>query len=233
MSLILDALKQADRERGRGTVRGVFGQTLHGPGEPAHRSSRRSPLVGWLAGAAGAAVLGVLAWPHTPWGAGPGAVLPPTPQAVTEPPPSTAAPAAPPSAAAALPAETALFRPAPALAPPRAATAPTPARSEAVQASPAPVPQARPAPPAPAHAAEPAPAQAPTAAELPAEARAQLPGVQISGHTYSDNAALRTLTIDGRMVVEGQAVAPGLRVERIGPHQAVFNHRGTRFSVDY
>lgn len=224
MSLILDALKQADSERGRGTVPGVFSQTLHGSGEPAHAPSRRSPLAWWLAGAAGAALLGVLAWPHTPWGAGPRAVLPPTP---------LAAPAAPPSAAASLPAETALFKPAPALAPPRAATAPTPAPSEPVQAAPAQMPQARPAPPAPAQAPEPAPAQAPTAAELPAEARAQLPSVQISGHTYSDNAALRTLLIDGRMFVEGQAVAPGLRVERIGPHQAVFNHRGTRFSVDY
>ena len=49
----------------------------------------------------------------------------------------------------------------------------------------------------------------------------------------SDNPALRMLMVDGRMLVEGQAVSPGLRLERIGPHQAVFNHRGTRFSVDY
>ena len=69
--------------------------------------------------------------------------------------------------------------------------------------------------------------------QLPAEVRARLPGLNITGHTYSDNPTLRTLMIDGRMFVEGQAVQPGLRVERIDPHRAVFNHQGTRFAVDY
>ena len=76
-------------------------------------------------------------------------------------------------------------------------------------------------------------AQVPSATELPSEVRARLPGLNITGHTYSDNPTLRTLMIDGRMFVEGQAVQPGLRVERIGPHRAVFNHQGTRFGVDY
>lgn len=89
---------------------------------------------------------------------------------------------------------------------------------------------ALPPPPIPAPRAE-APVQ--SAADLPADARAELPNVHITGHTYSDNPTLRMLMIDGHMVVEGQAISPGLRLERIGPHQAVFNHRGTRFSVDY
>jgi general secretion pathway protein B len=69
--------------------------------------------------------------------------------------------------------------------------------------------------------------------DIGAAQRAGLPPLQITGHTYSDNPTLRMLMIDGHMVVEGQALAPGLRLERIGPHQAIFNHRGTRFSVGY
>lgn len=84
-------------------------------------------------------------------------------------------------------------------------------------------------------AAAPAPmaAEVPAIGELPAETQAALPGLTITGHTYSDNPTLRSLMIDGRMFVEGQALAPGLRLERIGPHRAVFNLRGTRFGVDY
>ena len=76
-------------------------------------------------------------------------------------------------------------------------------------------------------------AEVPAIGELPAETQAALPGLTITGHTYSDNPTLRSLMIDGRMFVEGQALAPGLRLERIGPHRAVFNLRGTRFGVDY
>lgn len=55
--------------------------------------------------------------------------------------------------------------------------------------------------------------------------------VLLTGHTCSDHPTLRMLMIDRHMVVEGQAVAPGLRLKRIGPHQAIFNRRGTRYSV--
>jgi general secretion pathway protein B len=234
MSLILDALKQADSERGRGAPPGVFSQ----PGVPARAHAARTPRAWMLAVAAGAALLGYLAWPLVP------GVARPTPApAVAEPVPATAparattpatASAAPPAAPAALPmpAEAppagALFKPpAPEAKAAVAATAPT----APPVASPPPAPAVSPLPPYAMPGPAPAPVQ--TAAELPADIRAQLPGVNITGHTFSDNPTLRMLMIDGRMFVEGQAVSPGLRVERIGPHQAVFNHRGTRFSVDY
>jgi len=78
-----------------------------------------------------------------------------------------------------------------------------------------------------------APQGIPALADLPAQDRAGIPALNITGHTYSDNPTLRTLMVDGRMFVEGQALQPGLRLERIEPHRAVFTHRGTRFAMDY
>ena len=229
MSLILDALKQADSERARGGVPGVFSHPA-ATAEPPAAASRRRPLV-WLL--ATAVVGGCLwfAWPHLNRSARPvpatptSAVAPvvtPSPQIVPpEAPPQVPPPAAPPG--------TALFRTEAVVAAPPANPAPAP-----VAANPTEPPNGYPPslssarPPAPASAAAP-----PGADELPAEVRSRLPSVQITGHTYSDNPTLRMLMIDGHMVVEGQAVAPGLRLERIGPHQAIFNHRGTRYSVPY
>jgi general secretion pathway protein B len=238
MSLILDALKQAESERGRGALPGVFSQPPHAPEAPARAPVTRHPVVWLLAAFAGAALLGYLAWNQVPGVARPAAA----PTAMK--PVPTMLPAATATVTAAAPSSAAASRPAGALfnppAPPAkaAVTAAAPS-SAAPRPEPAPqVPTATPAAPAlsslPPYAL-PAPpaATVPTVAELPADIRAQLPGVNITGHTFSDNPTLRMLMIDGRMFVEGQAVSPGLRVERIGSHQAVFNHRGTRFSVDY
>jgi general secretion pathway protein B len=70
-------------------------------------------------------------------------------------------------------------------------------------------------------------------ANLSAEARAQLPAVNISGSTYSQNPALRMLIANGKVVQEGQDIAPGLRLETIGPRSAVLNHQGLRYSIGY
>jgi general secretion pathway protein B len=210
MSLILEALKQADSERGHGSVPGVFSQPIHPAEQPAPSSRRSLPVWLLLAAAAGAALLW-FTWPHTPWGVRPTTQTQPTHATPT---PVPAPVAVPPQAP---PANAALFQPEPVVAAPSA---------PAATATLAVLPTAH----TPAPRAEP---PVPGTTDLPAETRARLPSVQISGHTYSDHAALRTLMIDGRMVMEGQAVSPGLRVERIGPHQAVFSHRGTRFSVDY
>ena len=99
-------------------------------------------------------------------------------------------------------------------------------------------------PPAPPPAAAPVatasiPAQAPTSAavpgfgELSADARAKLPAVNVSGSTYSQNPALRMLIANGKVVQEGQDIAPGLRLETIGPRSAVLNHQGLRYSIGY
>ena len=70
-------------------------------------------------------------------------------------------------------------------------------------------------------------------ADLSPEARAQIPPVQISGSTYSDNAALRMLIVNGKVVQEGQEIAPGLKLETIGQRSAVLNHQGMRYSIGY
>ena len=231
MSLILDALKQAEHERGHDRAPELFGPTI-GAAAPLPTAAP-APRWPWaLAATALLAGAGALAWQFWPR-------LSATAQV-----PQTATPSS-------APAGTALFvppaaKPAPIPAPITAqtivqatATAPTLAPAGPMPPA-APVAVASPVRPEPApsalpNAAPPPPpdAQPPAATELPAEARARLPGLNITGHTYSDNPTLRMLMIDGRMFVEGQAVQPGLRLERIGPHRAVFNHQGTRFGVDY
>lgn len=219
MSLILDALKQAEHERGRDRAPELFGPAM----DMASALPTASPAPRWpwvLAATAVLVAAGALIWTYGP-----------STPAVSQAPP-TAASQLPPSP----PAGTALF------VPPAAEPAPASPSTDASMAASQPatpvtaVPPLRPAPP-PTMVASPVqtPAEAtpPAATELPAEVRARLPGLNITGHTYSDNPTLRMLMIDGRMFVEGQAVQPGLRVERIGPHRAVFNHQGTRFAVDY
>ncbi len=46
---------------------------------------------------------------------------------------------------------------------------------------------------------------------------------------YSNKPEERILNINGRMMREGQEVAPGLRLEEINQDGAVFSFRGTRF----
>lgn len=72
----------------------------------------------------------------------------------------------------------------------------------------------------------------PTGATLP-RPPANAPALAISGATYSDNPAHRLLIVNGKVVQEGQEVAPGVRLEAIGPRSAVFNQGGTRFNINH
>lgn len=105
------------------------------------------------------------------------------------------------------------------------------------------------APTVPRAAAEPSPAakpsepraRAPTAdTNQQAGAAATSPVIPASvgplavqGVTYSSNAALRMLIVNGQVLQEGQELAPGLSLEAIGPRSAVFNRQGHRFNVNY
>ncbi len=224
MSLILDALRQAEHERSRDRTPDLFGPALGTPAaQPSGPGPSRWPwALAFMAMLVAAGSLAWTFWPRPPAPArAPQAATPP----VLVPQPTGAALFNPPLAAAEAPKP-----PAPVAIAPQ----PTPAAAAALRPEPAPATTTAapsgPMPPATSAAAE---TPLPAATELPAEVRARLPGLNITGHTYSDNPTLRTLMIDGRMFVEGQAVQPGLRVERIGPHRAVFNHQGTRFAVDY
>lgn len=41
------------------------------------------------------------------------------------------------------------------------------------------------------------------------------------------------LIVNGRVVLEGQEVEPGLTLEVITPHSAVLNRQGARFNINY
>lgn len=57
--------------------------------------------------------------------------------------------------------------------------------------------------------------------------------IAISGSSYSANPAHRMLIANGKVVKEGQELAPGITLEVIGPRSAVFNQGGSRFNVNY
>lgn len=132
--------------------------------------------------------------------------------------------------------------PAPPQSPPPPA-APAKARVAPAQASLAPPgdliddtapssPTARPDAAPPPAVARVAPAT-PAAPVLSAADRVGLPQVKISGSSYSTNPEHRILIANGQVVKEGQEVLPGLTLEVIGPHSAVFNHLGTRYNINY
>lgn len=244
MSYILDALQRAEAERERGRVPGLKSQLVPPAGRggvaaSAYRSWQA--LVGLAVVLIALVGLGLWGWAGTEE----------SPQATDVPmssqPDSTVAAVPAPAAPLQLPAPTTpqqrITPPPepvqPILAPPRPAPAApaTPAAPAAAASSnaapaviPAPAVAAKGTPPA---ASPPANAAVPSFGELTAEARAQLPAVNVSGSTYSQNPALRMLIANGKVVQEGQDIAPGLRLETIGPRSAVLNHQGLRYSIGY
>ncbi|HZX27118.1 MAG TPA: general secretion pathway protein GspB [Telluria sp.] len=73
----------------------------------------------------------------------------------------------------------------------------------------------------------------PTARELPDAVRQGLPQLAFGGYIYASNPADRLLLVDKTLRHEGEEVAPGLVLERLRPHYAVMNFRGTRYRVAY
>lgn len=57
--------------------------------------------------------------------------------------------------------------------------------------------------------------------------------LKVSGASYSANPEHRLLIVNGKLFKEGQEVEPGLKLEAIGPHGAVFSRGGTHFNVNY
>lgn len=233
MSLILDALQEAEQRRSH--------RRAAPPDEPeadlrsANPSATRRPWH-WVVGIA--LVMGGFGGAGWLFGWA-------TPGAVTASPSALDSTRAEPAAAAAQPPVTDAGAALPLFHP----TAPGPLKADepavpvganmSSALSPAPVaasatPTLSPMPASPLTARPVHPATAiPTLTELPSTSRSGIPPLNITGHTYSDNPTLRTLMIDGRMFVEGQAVQPGLRLERIDRDHAVFNFRGTRFAVEH
>lgn len=260
MSYILDALQKADAERERGQLPGLHTHTAATTATPTR--PRRVRPAHWALAAVlvllvAAAVGFGLGFHKVPGeqAATPTQIHTPAPTAeqaqdATPTPGTAAAPdlpttPTPPALLASPPAHTTTQAPLPLLAPP----APTPSqtRTSALPiTNPITRPIPRPNPPGAASPASPptATAPSPTApppnppavrslADLPPDTRAQLPPVNVSGSTYSQNAAHRMLIANGQVVQEGQNIAPGLVLETIGPRSAVLNHRGLRYSIPY
>ena len=136
--------------------------------------------------------------------------------------------------------------PSPALSPALAAapapvSAPSPSGLAAATPAPSPTPRPpapaapKPAPPANAAVIPPPAAPAPQPvlrlADLPEAQRRELPPLVVSGAVQSPDPASRMLILDGQVLREGDAPAPGLVLERIGPRAAVFSRGGVRFEI--
>ena len=225
MSFILDALRRAeaerDRDRDRGAVPGVHAQPA--VVLPAPAASRRSLRAGLALRLGAAAVLGGAAVALLWWLLSQ-AALPSPPAGVA---PALANPAnVPPNVT-------------PAVVPP-AAVDPTPltvVSAPITAPTTAPNPPALPAPSAPIVPAPPAAVQADARPQpwstLSAEQKREWPVLVVGGAIYSDNAASRFVIINGQVVREGEAAAPGVTVERIGPRSAVLRAKDRRVEVAF
>jgi general secretion pathway protein B len=67
--------------------------------------------------------------------------------------------------------------------------------------------------------------------ELPQSVRDTLGKFALSGHIWSEEPGLRLLTVENRIVREGQEAGPGVRLVEITQDGAIFTLRGWRFRV--
>jgi general secretion pathway protein B len=221
MSYILDALKRADAERGRGSVPGLHARQVSTPALSAP-ASQRNRL--WLAMAAALALGGMAAglWFWNAPAPSPAMVKSTVPAPLAQPVPT--------------PAPVPILAAAPAPAP-----VPVPVLRPAVPAPQPPKPRPRPEPVA--KVAVPAvfatapvissvnPATIPLLSELPEDIRRQIPALAVTGAVYSGNPGQRLLLVNNQVLTQGSLAAPELKLDEIGAKSSVFSFRGTRFRV--
>jgi general secretion pathway protein B len=65
--------------------------------------------------------------------------------------------------------------------------------------------------------------------ELPASVQREIPSIAISFHAYSSNPKERRVMITGDMLVQGEALAPGLSLDEITPDGVILGYKGYRF----
>lgn len=99
------------------------------------------------------------------------------------------------------------------------------------RAAPPPKPTQAPAPARPRPEVAPRPAPIFKVDDLPASVRAELPGLHLAGITWSSDARLRMAIVNGQVLHEGDAAAPGLVLERIEQERTVWAFRGYRVAV--
>ena len=70
----------------------------------------------------------------------------------------------------------------------------------------------------------------PDMSELPPAMQQELASLTISGHFYSARPDQRLVSVNGKLMREGQTTGTGLKLERITPDGVVFSYQGYRFS---
>lgn len=209
MSYILEALKKSDQQRQRGAT-----PTL--PTSPVAIPAPKQPVFlyyGLLAATVLAA--GILIGWLRPWQAEQPA--PATDSAAAKPPISVSAQPTlpePPEMAR----KTVQELPAPDSVP---AVQPAPMVAAMKPDMPAPMPE-KPADPAQEQKVIPM-------AELPLQIQQEIPAMTIPLHAYSSKPRDRLVSINDRMLKEGEPLTPGLRLEQITQDGLIFSYKGYRF----
>ncbi|BBQ03169.1 general secretion pathway protein GspB [Caballeronia zhejiangensis] len=208
MSYILDALKRAESDRGRGSVPGLHTQQVM-PGSDVAGTER--PVWLWPVVTAGVAVAGLvvlyLVNPVTV------RIHAGSPVAASLPPPTVSPP---PAAALPVPqitAVTAVESTPDASAPEGGARSRR--RAAATDALTANEPRVY------------------AVADLPPDVRNALPKVAVGGSSYSTNPALRMLMVNGQMYQERDPLGPELTLEQIRQGSAVLRFRGYRYRISF
>jgi len=241
MSYILEALKKAQAERQLGNAPTVHAPTLQSMDRSAAGGRLKKPML-LLIVAMGVVIAALLAMVFKPAAAPAGApvvqdaVGAPAPAASTAPAPASASAPVAAQAPARIAADSAAPLPAPvaALPPPVATLTPAPRKQD----NPSSAPDANPVAATAATAAAAKPAAAfeepvQNLRDLPEPIQRSIPQVAVGGYIYSKNPSDRLLLIDKVLRREGDEVAPGLKLEKLNPKEAVFNFKGYRYRVPY
>jgi general secretion pathway protein B len=108
---------------------------------------------------------------------------------------------------------------------------PVPVESQPLPQSIAPAaPESTPTPkPAPQPQQPPIREKTPVLGDAPASMQREMPGISLSFLVYSDNAAERMVSINGKMMREGQQISEDTKLDEITPNGVILNYRGYRF----
>ena len=69
----------------------------------------------------------------------------------------------------------------------------------------------------------------PTLSELPLAIQQEIPDMKVQLHSYSNKSVNSIVSINSRMLKEGDSLAPGLRLEQITPDGVILSYKGYRF----
>jgi len=65
--------------------------------------------------------------------------------------------------------------------------------------------------------------------DLPLAIQQEIPDLKIQLHSYSNKSANSIVSVNSRMMKEGESLAPGLKLEQITPDGVILSYKGYRF----